>query len=89
MPQRLPAFAVGRVGADQAGDDGARNLAAVNVRPVQEVEVVIGIDMGAGLQADDGAEAFGMFERSSSSAEGWAALFGSVATSRRVLVMRR
>src|SRR5438132_5305482 len=26
VPQRLPAFAVGRVGADQAGDDGARNL---------------------------------------------------------------
>ena len=32
-------------------------------RPVQEVEVVIGIDMRAGLQADDGAETFGMFER--------------------------
>ena len=35
----------------------------MHVRPVQEIEIVIGIDMGAGLQADDGAEAFGMFER--------------------------
>jgi hypothetical protein len=30
---------------------------------MQEVEVVIGIDMRAGLQPDDGAKAFGMFER--------------------------
>ena len=63
MPQRFPALAVRRVGADQAGDDGAADFAAMHVRPVQEVEVVIGIDMRAGLQADDGAESFGMLER--------------------------
>jgi hypothetical protein len=35
----------------------------MDVRPMQEIEVVVGIDVGAGLQADDGAKAFGMFER--------------------------
>ena len=35
----------------------------MDVGPVQEIQVVIGIDMRAGLQADDGAEAFGVFER--------------------------
>ena len=35
----------------------------MDVGPVQEIQIVIGIDMGAGLQADDGAEAFGVFER--------------------------
>ena len=29
----------------------------------RKFEIVIGIDMRAGLQADDGAETFGMFER--------------------------
>ena len=58
MPQRFPAFAVRRVGSDQARDDGAADFAAMHVRPVQEVEIVIGIDMGAGLQADHGAKGF-------------------------------
>ena len=35
----------------------------MHVGPMQEIQVVIGIDMRAGLQADDGAEAFGMFQR--------------------------
>jgi hypothetical protein len=30
----------------------------VNVGPVQEIQVVIGIDMRAGLQADDGLPCF-------------------------------
>jgi len=50
---------VGRVRPDQAGDDGGGNLAAMDVGAVQEIQVVIGIDMRAGLQADDGAEALG------------------------------
>ena len=41
----------------------AADFAAMHVRPVQEIQIVIGIDMRAGLQADDGAKAFGMFER--------------------------
>ena len=63
VPQRFPALLVRRVGADQAGDDGGADFAAMHVRPVQEIQIVIGIDMRAGLQADDGAEAFGVFER--------------------------
>src|SRR5690606_41088542 len=51
------------------GNDGGSNLAAVHVGPVQEIQVVIGIDMRAGLQADDGAEAFGMLERKMRSEE--------------------
>jgi hypothetical protein len=35
----------------------------VNVGPVQEVQIVIGIDMRAGLQADDRAEAVRVFQR--------------------------
>jgi hypothetical protein len=31
----------------------------MHVAPVQEVEIVIGIDMRAGLQADNGAETIG------------------------------
>ena len=41
----------------------AADLAAMDVGAVQEIQIVIGIDMRAGLQADDGAEAFGVFER--------------------------
>jgi hypothetical protein len=35
----------------------------MDIGAVQEIQIVIGIDMRAGLQADDRAEAFGMFER--------------------------
>jgi hypothetical protein len=35
----------------------------MDVGAVQEIQVVIGIDMRAGLQADDGAERFRVFER--------------------------
>jgi len=35
----------------------------MDVGAVQEIQIVIGIDMRAGLQADDGAKTFGMFER--------------------------
>ena len=63
VPDRFPALAIRRIRPDQAGDDGAGDLTAMHVRPVQEIEIVIGIDMRAGLQADDGAEAFGVFER--------------------------
>ena len=63
MPQRFPALVVGRIGSDQAGDDGGADFAAMDVGTVQEIQVVIGIDMRAGLQADDGAETLGMFER--------------------------
>jgi hypothetical protein len=63
MPQRLPPLLVRRIRADQARDDGAADFAAVHIAPVQEVEVVIGIDMRAGLQPDDGAETFGVLER--------------------------
>ena len=35
----------------------------MHVRPMQEIQIVIGIDMRAGLQADDGAERGGMLER--------------------------
>jgi hypothetical protein len=56
VPQRLPALFVRRIEADQSGDDGAADFAAMHVGAVQEVEVIIGIDMRAGLQADDGAK---------------------------------
>ena len=52
-----------RVGSDQSGDDGGSDLTAMDVGAVQEIQVVIGIDMRAGLQADDGAERLRMFER--------------------------
>ena len=35
----------------------------MDVGAVQEIQIVIGIDMGAGLQADDGAERSRVFER--------------------------
>ncbi len=63
MPQRLPTLAVRRIGTDQSGNDGGADLAAMDIRPVQKVEVVIGVDMGAGLQPDDGAKTLGMLER--------------------------
>src|SRR3984893_5444846 len=63
VPQRLPARRIGRIGPDQSGNDGGTDFAAVDVGTVQEIQVVIWIDMGASLQADDGAEALGMFER--------------------------
>ncbi|MDB5638282.1 MAG: hypothetical protein JWP51_3190 [Bradyrhizobium sp.] len=34
----------------------------MDVGAVQEIQIVIGIDMGAGLQSDDGAERFRVFE---------------------------
>ena len=68
MPQRFPALVVGRVGAHQSGNDGCGDFPAMDVGTVQEIQVVIGIDMGAGLQADDRAEAIGVLERDASSA---------------------
>ena len=35
----------------------------MNVGPVQKIQIVIGIDMRAGLQADDRPESFGMLQR--------------------------
>ena len=39
------------------------DFAATGVGAVQTIQVVISIDMRAGLQPDDDAEALGMFER--------------------------
>jgi hypothetical protein len=63
MPERFPSFLLRGIRPDQSGDDRGADLAAMDVRTVEEVEVAIGIDMGTGLKADDGAEAFGVFER--------------------------
>ena len=63
VPDRLPAVGLGRGRGDQAGDHGPAHLAAVHVRAMQPVEVVVGVGVGAGLQADEGAEARAMLER--------------------------
>src|SRR6516162_11805520 len=49
VPERLPAALLRCVGSDQSGNDGGADLAAMHIRPMQEIQVVIGIDMRAGL----------------------------------------
>ena len=63
VPDRLPAVGLGRGRGDQARDHAAAHLAAVHVRAVQPVEVVVGIGVGAGLQPDEGAEARCVLQR--------------------------
>src|SRR3979411_2949793 len=55
MPQRLPSFVVRRIGPDQSGNDGGADFATVDVGTVQEIQIVIGGDVRAGLRAADGA----------------------------------
>ena len=63
VPDRLPAVGLGRRRGDEPRDHAAAHLAAVHVRAVQPVEVVIGLGMRAGLQPDQGAETRGMLQR--------------------------
>src|SRR5260370_2686162 len=63
MPQRLPALRIGRVWPDQSGNDGGADFAAMDVGAVQEIQIVIGVDMGSGLQADDAAKLLRLLER--------------------------
>ena len=63
VPQRFPAVVVRRGRRHQPGHHAGRDLAAMHVRPVQPLDVVIGRDVGGAFQPDDGAEFLGVLVR--------------------------